>query len=207
MYLPKGDYHFKWKNIDEVLVDYDVTFRGSVFEDFRYYSTENNQEEQEEIISTYLCIKDVELKEWKVTDNHRDSAYISLNAVAHASNIIRNISSFKVIQPLKIKLPKFEKPDNRKLDVIINYPVNKSDQSIYDLSGLQKKEIQLPENITIEHTHGFYQTSYRQKGDNVIVNERFTLYANEIKLDQYKKFYDFLDSIIQYKKKSAIILK
>ncbi len=124
-----------------------------------------------------------------------------------SSSIVRKIGSFQVISPLRIDLPDFEKPNERRLDVIINYPIDRLDKSVYELKYFEQDEIQIPEEINLESEYGRYYTVYLKEGDKLIVDERFTLFANKIPIDKYRDFYQFIESINNHKKKTVILIK
>ena len=90
---------------------------------------------------------------------------------------------------------------------MINFPINKSDKSVYDLQNFEQKEIQVPKGIRIENKYGTYYADFLKKSNKLFVVEKFTLLANKILLDNYDDLYEFIDSINTYKKKTAILIK
>ncbi len=120
---------------------------------------------------------------------------------------MREIGAFHVINPLKVELPDFESINKRKLDVVINFPINRSDKSVYDLQSFEHKDIQVPKDISIANKYGVYRAVFLKENNRLIVVEKFTLFANNISIDNYKNLYEFIDSINTYKKNSAIIIK
>ena len=65
----------------------------------------------------------------------------------------------------------------------------------------------MPSDIRIKTDYGHYSSSFLREGDRLFVEERLTLLANQIPVTKYSLFYDFIKSIIDYKKKTAIVIK
>lgn len=205
--LLERNFHFQAINNNDVQVNLNLSLRGNEFEDFRYFISENDEKSQNEKISKNNGIRDFKINNWNLVSFHRDSTFLYLNVDGMSSSVLRQIGAFYVINPLRIELPDFERPNERELRVIINIPINKSDKSIYDLQNFRQKEIQVPEGIRIESKYGIYYAHYLKKGNELIVDEKFTLYANKVSTDNYESLYGFMDSINTYKKKTAILIK
>ena len=205
--LIERSYNFQATNNNEVQIDIDLFLRGKSFENFRYFISDKDEERQSEEINRHHGIKGFKINNWDIIDLHRDSTFLHLNIDGNSSSILRKIGAFQVINPLRIKLPDFENPNERKLDVMINFPINKSDKSVYDLQNFEQKEIQVPKGIRIENKYGTYYADFLKKSNKLFVVEKFTLLANKILLDNYDDLYEFIDSINTYKKKTAILIK
>jgi len=205
--LLERNYSFQATNNNEVQIDLDLILRGKSFETFRHFISEKDEEGQNDEINRHHGIKDFKVDKWDIIDLHRDSTFLHLNIDGKSSSIIREIGAFHVINPLRIELPDFETPKERELDVIINFPINRTDKSVYNLQNFEQKEIQIPKGIRIESKYGNYSADFRKKSNELIVVEKFTLIANKISIDDYKGLYDFINSINIYKKKSAILIK
>ncbi len=104
-------------------------------------------------------------------------------------------------------MPDFESKNERELDVVFNFPINRSDKSVYDLQNFEHREIQVPEDIIIENKYGSYHAVFKKEINRLIVVEKFTIFSNIISIDNYNEIYDFIDSIYVYKKNTAILIK
>lgn len=197
-------------NVDEIkdwLSEITLILRGSSFESFRYSMLNETESDQINKILKYVDIDGFDIDNWKIVDSHRDSTHIKINLTGRFPNPTRKFGNKEVINPLKILIPNFEKPSNRKLDVRINFPINKSNQVVYKFKNLENKKINLPEGISIKTVFGEYSTEYIISNDLIICNENFTLFDNNIPIKNYPEFYSFIQSIINHKKKSAILLE
>ena len=147
------------------------------------------------------------MNSWGLVDFHRDSTFLNLNAKGLSPAIIRQISNIKAINPLRIALPEFKSPSERKQAVKIDFPIYKTDKSIYYLELYENHEFQIPESLHLENKYGVYAASYSKVGNELTVEEKFSLHVNKISVEEYPEFFKFVEAINNYKKKSAILIK
>lgn len=204
--LLERNYYFDTKNINEVHISLDMFIRGGSFESFRQAIFEKDKERQVEEINSNHGIKDLNILNWETHNYQRDSTTLQLKIKGVSSAIFRKVGSFLVINPLKIELPNFEKPSERKLDVIINVPVYKSDKSEFDIQSFEKNEIRIPKGIKIEGKYGSYITDFIVINNKLTVIEKFILYDNKIPISNYNDFYEFINAIVNYKKETSILI-
>lgn len=205
--LIERNYNFQPKNNNEIKFNLDLVFRGKSFEKLRQFISEKDEDLQNNEINRHHGIKGFNVDNWDIIDFHRDSTFLRLNIAGTSSSSLREIGAFQVINPLKIKLPNFESPHERELDVVINFPINKSDKSEYNLQNFEQKEIQVPKGICINNKYGAYSAVLQKENNVLTIVEKFTLYTNNISIENYGAFYDFIDSINSYKKKTSILIK
>lgn len=184
-----------------------LTLRGESFEKFRYAMLNGNQKDQKNQITKHITIKGFELNDWRIEDFQRDSTYLKIITQGGCQSPIRTIANLEVINPLKIPIPDFEEPHKRKLDVRINFPINRSDRTIYTIKNLKGKEVKMPEEIMLRSDYGQYSTKYVMENNSIVVYEKFLLHSNDIQLENYSEFYSFIESIISQKKSSSILIK
>lgn len=205
--LIERNYTFLVNDNKEMAIDLGLTLRGKVFENFRYFIYEKDEVHQKNEVSKNSGIKDLKINNWNVVNYERDSSHLQIKVDGTSSTILRKIGSFQVINPLRIEMPDFENPNERQQDVIIHIPLNQYDKSVYDLQKFKQNKIQVPDGITIKNKFGIYHTDYLKNGNELIVYEKFTLYANNVSIDKYDEFYEFINSINMYKKKNVILIK
>jgi len=78
---------------------------------------------------------------------------------------------------------------------------------VYDLVDFEQSKIQVPDDIKIENAFGSYNVSNSINDGELIVVEKFTLFANKISIEKYRDFYEFIESIDTYKRKTRILIK
>lgn len=181
--------------------------QGDACQKFRYIVANYNSKKQTSELLEYIDIDGFSLKEWEVLDAHRDSTFVHLEIKGNCKSPIRKIGDMEVINPLRIGIPKFEAPSKRTLDVRINFPINQSDKTAYKIKNLIEKEIVLPEGLALKTDYGQYITKYQQTENGLEIQEQFILFEQEISLEKYPDFYEFLEAISKHKKKAAIIIQ
>ena len=184
-----------------------LDLRGSAFEKYRHLLSTKAESDLEQEVNTDLGIKGFNLRSWNTVNYQRDSSNLKISVVGNLSNPVRKVGDWEVVNPLKISLPDFEKPKDRHLDVRINYPINTSDRIVYNFTDLADNEVQIPEGILIKSDYGHYKTDFRRENNTIVAHEMFMLLDNDIPLEDYSDFYAFLQSILDHKKQTAILIK
>ncbi len=204
--LQQRTYHFSLDD-GNWQCDAMLDLRGQDFEKLQYYVANGSKSEQEKEVISQVKVNQFQLDNWRVVDPNRDSTNIKINASGKCPAQIREIGNIQVINPLKIAIADFEAPSQRKLDVRFSFPINEMNKSIYQLASLEDKKVQLPENVALDSKYGRYTASYVFKNHKIEVKEHLVINSGDIVLDEYSNFYNFIKSIFDHKKKSAIIIK
>ncbi|HKJ48510.1 MAG TPA: transglutaminase-like domain-containing protein, partial [Christiangramia sp.] len=204
--LSQRNYEYFIENEDSWKTNIEFELRGKDFEDFRYYIRNRDEEDQRSALLNQGNIQKFKILNWNVLNDQRDQTSVKVKANGYTPGGMRNIGKYKVINPLKIALPDFEDPKQRKLDVRINCPVNRLDNIVYNLKAPDSLRIQFPEDIEINSKYGNYSAAYSKEDNAIKVTERFLLKSNDIPISNYSEFYLFIESIENYKKQAAILL-
>ncbi|WP_324720744.1 DUF3857 domain-containing protein [Salinimicrobium sp. HB62] len=183
-----------------------LILRGDAFEDFRHALLKQDKEDKLVQVNKSLGVRGFEVREWSLMDFHRDSSSVKIQVSGLPPNPVREIGSMKIINPLKISIPDFEDPDKRTLEVRVRYPINRTDKTEYHLP-FEAKDVQIPEGITLKGDYGEYSVSFHRENNSIITREKFTLLKKIIAIEEYPQFYSFLQSIINYKKTTAILIQ
>lgn len=192
---------------DSINLAISLKLRGELFENFRYYIFNNDKSSQQKMVNRIIGSYDLEDLEWKVKEYHRDSTSLNIEVNGSSEKLIRKIGSMLIIDPLVIQLPNFEEPTKRRHDVVIPYPICKSDLSILDMKHYASKEINIPQDIEIESPFGSYVVKFVKEDDQLKVSEFFELNDQIIKKENYGPFFEFIDSIYSYKKQSKLVIR
>ena len=183
------------------------TLRGKSFESYRHYKSQASLKDQKEKVLRDIAIDDFEPNSWEIFDGKREDQKIDISLSGNCGSQIREIGNFKVLDPLRLKIPDFEEPNRRTLSVKINYPINQADSIVYNLPLLKNYTAQLPENINLKSVYGTYQTTYLQINNTIVVCENFQINQGNYPIKEYPSFYSFINSINNYRKTSSIILR
>lgn len=184
-----------------------LELRGETFEEIRTYISNKNEEALGEYISNIIGLNSFELVEWSFIDNDRTKKSIQLKVIGNCPSQIRKIGKLLVINPLHIMPPNFEKPNERKQDVRLNFPINKLNKIIYQIPETSDLAIQIPDKISLNSNYGKYTVEYLVKNNSIEVVEHLILYSGDITLKKYPLLFSFIKSIKDYKRKSAILIQ
>ena len=205
--LNERQFSFKQSNNETWSTSAHLNLRGDNFEDIRYYKTNNKESKLDAKIIDVIDLDKFDLDDWEFEDYHRDSTHVKIKLNGNLKNPIRKVANMEVINPLRIKLPEFEKPDERLQDVRINCPINKLDKLSFNLEESIDKNVQIPDNFSLSSSYGEYKVEYKKVDYQIEVTEHFKLFAGDIDLNSYSDFYQFMNDINKIKKQSAIIIE
>ena len=205
--LENRNYNFNQDKDGTWHVSISKNLRGKAFEHYRYYKSQTNLEEQKSKVIGDLAINDFDPNTWGIFEGKREDKKINISLSGNCESQIREIGNFKVLEPLRVKIPDFEEPNERKHLVRINYPINKTDSIVYSFAFLKNLVVQLPENINLKSIYGTYQTTYQQINNTIVVCENFQINKGDYPVKEYPQFYSFIDLINDHRKTSTIILK
>jgi predicted DNA binding CopG/RHH family protein len=180
-------------------------FRGNDFINWLQISSEASEDERKEAVSDQLSLKNEVIK-YELSHPLRDEPDIKLTADMKAENVLRNIGNSLVFVPFNVKLYPFEKPEIRKYPLRINFPVNRVDSIVVELSSMYNYDAELPAAVKIETKYGSYNVNFIKEEGRVIITRHFILLSNDYPREEYDAFYAFIDSVTRSMKKSAIIL-
>lgn len=204
--LSERNYEFFIDEDDSWKTKMELELRGNDFEEFRYYIRNREEEDQKSAFLRQANMNKFKILDWSILNDQRDQTSIRLKVEGYSPARMRSIGKYKVLNPLKIVLPDFESPKQRKLDVRINYPIHRFDKTVYHLNSAGLNELQLPDEIEIDSRYGTYSAQYQKENNDIKVIEKFLLRRNEISISEYSEFYSFIESIKSYKKKAAILI-
>lgn len=205
--LEQRDYKFSMNGNGQWTMKTILNLRGGSFEKLRHLVVKQDEAGLKLQLLNNIGINDFKIKDWQNINFHRDSSVITFRIKGDISNPFREIGDWKVIRPLNITIPDFEKPGNRTLDVRINYPINKADKVSYKFKILEDSKVKIPEGFSIRSKYGQYESKLSKEGNSIISYEKFTLLDNEISIEEYPIFYGFIQSIINHQKKTAILIR
>ncbi|MBA4321578.1 MAG: hypothetical protein C0408_02050 [Odoribacter sp.] len=204
--LEKSLYHFYLDHKGNGKADLIKEMRGDDFEKYSYINKEALREDQKSTIREDLSLANLELADWKISNDNRDQTSLVMEIELVAAKQFRNIGNSLVVNSIPMKLYDLESPGTRKYPVRINYPVNRFDSIIYDLPFMDRYKVNLPGEIRIETKFGSFKTRYVKDDTKIIVIREFQLFRSDYPLSEYPDFYSFFESIKESLKRSQIIL-
>lgn len=189
------------RNISAVIADdksvtaeYSNLYRGEMYETISYLRTYHSDTEILQTLNKRFADKQFTINNFEITSPHRDSSYILLKYTAKSSNHCKLYGKDLIFKLLPFELPEPEKPQKRKTDINIDFPIHKHDLQSFKLPD-GYDALSIPENIQIQSKYGTYSAKYSY-GNNLLSAEKvFVLFANHYDVSEYTLFYDFLLSV------------
>ena len=204
--LEKSTYIYKLDEAGLGSVIINKTIKGIAFERYKLYQEELSEKDKNDRISEDICLKDCDLENWEIDQQSRDDQELRIQLQLSCCDQFRKFSRMTLLAPKRIAVPEFENPNLRINPVRINYPVNKSDSLVYELSAIDKYDVQLPNDIQIDTEFGKYEERYMLIGNKVIIVKKYKLYQGDYGKELYDRFFKFTESIIEQQNKSVIVL-
>ncbi|HLN52332.1 MAG TPA: DUF3857 domain-containing protein [Lentimicrobium sp.] len=174
-------------------IEYSGSFRGSMFLLMNSLLSDVNEEDKDRIIRKIVKFDNAEITDWKLNKAHRDSAGINLSVKLRNSIFLKALGNDYYFNANSADVPEFTNPANRKLPVIIPYPVVGIDTLNFILpDGLVLKS--LPANSKLSSEYGNFEQSIFSDKNTITVIKSFQLFPGNYSLEQYPDFYNFIES-------------
>lgn len=187
----------------EALANFNIFYKGDEYESLSYLERFADESRKKQIVMRNFIENGFEATDFKINTFDRDSSIINLTYMAKSKKVYNKYDNDIVISILPIGIPKFEKPNKRKLPIQINYPIYKKDRLEYKLpegytttGSLTKQEIYTD--------YGKYSINYLFEHNKVVVLKMFILNSGNYSLNQYSDFYNFINSIREIDTKTYI---
>lgn len=184
----------------------DLVLRSKLAGRARYAHKNGKDDMLRDVMDKSVGLTSFKPKRHKIKTIGRESDSVVFSVLGPVKSPLRKIGKWKVINPLHIALPDFEKPEERYLPVRFSYPVNTVRVNYYPLDILGTGEMQLPENTSFESQYGSYVARFEQTENTLKVREQLSLNAMDIKLDDYQAFFSFIQKIRKFKNQAAVLI-
>ena len=111
-----------------------------------------------------------------------------------------------VLIPLEMDIPELEAPSKRTHDLKIAMPVNVFDSAVYNMPFHDGFNVNVPQDTIIQSDYGIYRHRYEKRDSTITVTQLFQMYPGRFPKEKYENFYEFIESIFEYRKQSVIVL-
>ncbi len=182
----------------------EANVKGKAFDKLSYFNSQLSEKEKQQYVNYFGIIKKADIQDFKIDRPDRDSCFFHLLLNGKINNLTQSLGSKILIKPFKAIYFNLEKPDKRKNDIFISYPINQCDTTEYifnnnisSVKGLSK--------IDIENKFGEYHKDFEIKGNRLIIHKSFTLIQNSYPKDEYQELYSFLDQVIKTENQLTIL--
>jgi hypothetical protein len=172
--------------------------KGQSFENYKYFESQYSEKEKQEFL------EENDLTDYKITQLHRDSAFLTLTLNGKVHALCQSLGSKTLLNPYKPNYTKLTKPEERKSDIFVSYPINQCDTVIYEFD----KEISDTKGLSmieLKSEFGSYTTNFEIKGKLLYTYRTFQLKQGRFPRESYPEFYQFYKDIESYDMQKAII--
>lgn len=167
--------------------------RGYDYELFSSLISNYNKSTLDKYITNNILGGSFTLTDYKIDKNDRDSAFISLSINYKKQNLLKKYGNNITLETFPIYIPVYEKPEERKYDVQINYPVYQKDTITYNLH--QTNIAHAPKDISIVSSYGCYSQTYAINNNKLYVYKYLLINAGRYPVSEYEEFYKFMLSL------------
>lgn len=186
-------------------VEFTNTYRGGMYEKIFQLEHNFNGSDKSNIIKNYIVADGFQMMDYKINSSDRDSAKIELSYIATASNIYNQYGNDMLLSNIPFSLPDFEKPQERKLPVQIDYPIYQIDTIVYEIpEGYTLNTTSEPYKVT--NKYGAYSIAVQKREGNIITTKSLLINAGYYPHTEYADFYNFYTKIIESENRIHITL-
>jgi hypothetical protein len=183
------------------------TYRGYMFDFLRSVQMNLNYDESEDFLREHFFnFPSFELKSWNLKQPHADSTYAELNATLQLINFLKSFGNEVGFTLYPLAIPNYEKPADRKLPLLFEYPELTEDRLTYHLEGSLRPKL-VPEDISIVSDFGTYTLKPVIEGNKITIYRRFEIFRGEYSPGEYQQFYGFIQKVLKNNKLTILLTK
>jgi hypothetical protein len=186
-------------------VDAKIVCKGAKYEFFKNSSVVKPIKDQQEDISDFLDIPNIDNLKWQFEPQNRDSASITLNLEFETNSICKQYGNDYILNNVPVNLPKFENPKDRKLSLVFDYPIWSNYSIKYNLPANAKIKF-IPADTILSNRFGTYEIKYKIVEQSILTEYSIHLYRGKYSTEKYPAFYEFIKSIYAIERKNHPIL-
>ncbi len=191
---------------NEIFAEFQNTYRGEIFESLFNLMQQGNESDKSQIIRLNYIEDSFDVIDYKITSPPRDSGFITLNYLAKNSKLYKEYADEQLLKLVPLEIPSFPKPALRKLPVQLDLPIYKIDTIEYQIPKGYKISSLSPDQ-SIKTAFGEYNLQCKILDNKMIVIKHFLLNRGNYPIEQYAKFYEFVNQIKGFENNTYIITK
>ncbi len=189
----------------DAIVKFHNTYKGEFYEMLLGLENSFSESEETRILKNYIVENGFELLDYKISKSNRDSSDVELSYEAGSGNIFKKYGNELLVKNIPFSLPQFEKPENRKLPVQIDYPVCKTDTLVYQTPyGYKLQDI--PGSKTFSNDFGQYSLLFSKQNRTITVVKSMLIKPGYYPLSEYNDFYKFVNKIYSIENRTYLTL-
>ncbi len=187
------------------LANFHNYYRGESYQMLLQLEKNTNESEKALIVRNYVVEDGFQLMDYALSPAHRDSVRIELSYEATSQNIYKHYGNDILLSNIAFSIPDFEKPDDRKLPVQIEFPIYQIDTLIYEIP-LGYKLHSSQDRYSVVSEFGEYEFNIHKLEDKIMVAKSLLIHAGHLPISEYESFYAFYKQIADIEKKIHVSL-
>lgn len=181
------------------------TYKGGFYETISQIERGYNASQKARIIRNHFVADGFHLKDYQLSTPARDTLEITLSYEATKQGIYKYYGEEILIENVEFSLPDFEKPENRKLPLQIDYPIHKTDTITYEIPVGYQLNIR-QDSYSIQSKYGDYEFHVYEKEGKIKLIKSILLQAGDYSVSEYSDFYDFYAQVMTLENKTHVSL-
>ncbi len=177
---------------DNAIVKSRISFKGTEFEKLFYIKKAFETDKKLEILQDYFVEANLKSPDEIILQTVTDNNEIILDYKTTSSTFLQIVNEEMLLKIPKIDFPDFEKPKARKTEVHFSYPINKTDQIVFEKER-NNKITYAPKAVDLVTDFGEYHFMFSENDKHIMVNKIFVIHSGTIGLDEYEAFTTFLN--------------
>lgn len=177
--------------------------KGDDFEAINSISKTESKTDLDKYIRNKVLPKNIDQLAYNIENYSRDSIINQINFSGTTHSLVKCFGNNISMKPFPIKTPALETPENRKRDIQIDYPL--SEVQTYKYVIPEKSISKIPENILVTNKFGDFSIVFEKSEDTFQIKKSFTLKSGRYTLDEYKSFFDFIQTVRNIESKNYYI--
>lgn len=179
---------------DQSAVKMKGLFRGDMFEQLTGIDSQFGETDKERIVREYFTESGFELRNYSISRMSRDSREVILEYDALTKSLYSKYGNEIIVNTIPFDIPAFERPEERKTELLINYPIAHTDTVKYSVPfGYKPAAIGGKVNIISEF--GSYSRELHIKEDGVTIVKSLMIKSGRFPLVSYPEFYRFIKEV------------
>ena len=190
-------------DINEADVNISSSVRGDSYEEYTYIASGFNKSTAQKYIQKYLFVGSYDLLSYSIDKSEEDDSLVSLSFDCRMQNLSKKYGNNVILSPFPVYTPTYEKPEDRKFGVQINYPEYRKDTIIYEIPDVSI--VKIPDAVILDTEFGTYSLTYKMDDNKLFVYKSVQINTGKYPLSQYKEFYSFIMAVKNFENKNIYI--
>lgn len=193
------------KNSNSISAVVTSEYLGTDFEVLRYLWEEDNDDFMRAIHERHPYTR-ASFDGLRVVKRDRDNRKFSTIVQIDLESHTRTFGNTTVLFLPSVRVPGFEKPDQRTQPVLLPSPIRQ--EEVFTVKGEDgHTPLMKVESSTINSAFGYYELNTENTADGLKIRRKFVLYAGRYTLKDYTEFYGFLEKVREEERKTFIEIK